>query len=223
MASEKKSQEELKTAEDNAKLDALSKKRMERRNELLGIIHVCTQTLDSLADCLSFSGMEDLRGPNFRQWLRDIGMCNLQTALTNVNGRTLTMLNVDNVIDYEVTFNDAAALQLRAYMAHYKLGDDSSFSPPRGTVLSWTVEQTASWIRSLGDPYACLVSAGWHGAALCSLLPPHVVKASEGALEVTGAIKFLTLLKAQRSEMDGDKEKWMSKWSGANTIEIQAV
>ena len=196
---------------------------VERHSTLLGIIHDCTQTLDSLTDCLSVSGLEDLRGATFKEWLCDIGMSKLQTALKDVDGVSLTMLNVGDVIDHGVTFHDAAALQLHGYMAHYKLSDDSAFTPPADSVLSWDDKQTANWIKTLGAPYECLVSAGWHGAALCSLSPSRVVEASKGALKATHAVKFIGLLRQVRSETDGDKATWVSKWSGASTIELQPV
>ena len=195
-------------------------KLMERHNELLGVINVCTQTLDSLVDCLSVSGLEDLRSDVFKEWLCDIGMGKLQTALKDIDGCTLTMLNVDNVMEYDVTFNDAASLLLRGYIAHYKLSDDSAFTPPRDTVLSWDDKQTANWIQSLGAPFESLASAGWHGAALCSLSLPRVLEASKGVLKVPDAVKFITLIKAMRSEMDGEKATWVSKWIGTSTIEM---
>ena len=221
VASEKKALEELQTPEYIAQSRDLSKL-MERHNELLGIIHVCTQTLDSLTDCLSVSGLEDLRGEAFKEWLCDIGMGKLQTALKDADGATLTMLHVEHVMDYDVTFNDAAALQLRGYIAHYKLSDDSAFSPPRDSVLSWDDKQTANWIDSLGAPFTPLSSAGWHGAALCSLSPPRVIEASKGALKAPAAVKFINLIKAMRNEMDGDKDTWMSTWTGSIPIGNQA-
>ena len=222
MASEKKALEELQTAEYIAESRDFAKL-MERHNDLLGVIHVCTQTLHSLTDCLSVSGLEDVRGDTFKEWLCDIGMCKLQTALKDIDGATLTMLNVDNVMDYDVTFNDAAALQLHGYIAHYKLSDDSAFAPPSDSVLSWDATQTANWLGSLNAPYTSLSSAGWHGAALCSLSPPRVVEASKGALKVTDAGKFINLVKAMRNKMDGDKATWVSKWTGVNIIEGQAM
>ena len=221
VASEKQALVELQTAEYIVQSRDFTKL-MERHNELLGIIHVCTQTLDSLTDCLSTSGLEDLRGDAFKEWLCDIGMGKLQTSLKDVDGATLTMLNVDSVIDYDVTFTDAAALQLHAYIAHYKLSDDSAFTPPRDSVLSWTVQQTANWISSLGAPYSSLASAGWHGAALCSLFPPRVVKASEGALKAPDAVKFIALVRQMRIETDRDKATWVAKWSGTMPIDLQA-
>ena len=218
MASEKKELEELQTDEYREYIWM-----KEHHNALLGIIHVCNQTLDSLTDCLEVSGLEDLRGEAFKEWLCDIGMSKLQTTLKDVDGNTLRMLTVSDVIDYDVCFIDAAALQLRAYIAHYKLSDDNAFAPPHGSVLSWDEAQTANWIESLGDSYACLISVGWHGAALCSLSPPRVVRASEGALKAPDAVKFINLIKALRNENDGDKATWVSKWSGVNIIEGQAI
>ena len=197
-------------------------KLMERHNELLGIIHVCTQTLDSLTDCLYVSGLEDLRGAAFKEWLCDIGMSKLQTAFKDINGATLTMLNVDSVMEYDVTFNDAAALQLCGYVAHYKLSDDSAFAPPRDSVLSWDQVQTANWIKSLDPPYSSLASADWHGAALCSLSPSRVVEASKGALKAAEAVKFIGMVRAKRNETDGDKDEWVTKWTGLIPIENQA-
>ena len=139
-----------------------------------------------------------------------------------MDGSTLTMLNVDSVIDYDVIFNDAAALQLRGYIAHYKLSTDRAFAPPRGSVLSWDATQTANWIKTLGSTFASLASAGWHGAALCSLSPPRVVEASKGALKAPDAVKFIGLVRAKRSEVDSGKEAWVAKWSGASTIDNQA-
>ena len=195
----------------------------ERFNELLGAIHVCTQTLDSLTDCLSVSGLEDLRGATFKEWLCDVGLSNLQTALKDIDGNMLTMLNVEHVMKNGVSFPDAATLQLRGYMAHYKLTDDCAFTPPRGSVLSWDQTQTANWIKTLSGPYSTLVSAGWHGAALCSLSPSRVVEASKGALKVTDAVKFIGLVRRMRNDADGDKDEWVVKWSGASTMEVQAV
>ena len=194
----------------------------ERHNELSGIINVCTQTLDSLTDCLSVSGLEDLRGDTFNEWLCDIGMGKLQTALKDIDGATLTMLSVSDVMDYDVTFNDAAALQLSGYIAHYKLGDDSAFTPPRDSVLSWDEVQTANWIKSLDASYACLISAGWHGAALCSLSSSRVIEASKGALKAPEAVKFIGLVKAKRNELDSGKAKWVVTWTGSIPIGNQA-
>ena len=217
VASEKKELEELQTDESREYIWM-----KERHNALLGIIHVCNQTLDSLTDCLSVSGLEDLRGEAFKEWLCDIGMGKLQSALKDIDGSTLRMLTVSDVIDYDVTFNDAAALQLRAYIAHHKLSDGSVFTPPRDSVLSWDATQTANWIKSLGAPYECLSDAGWHGAALCSLSPPRVIEASKGALKAPAAVKYINLIKAKRNEMDGDKDTWMSTWTGSIPIGNQA-
>ena len=222
MASEKKALEELQTPEYIAQSRDLNEL-MERHNDLLGIIHVCTQTLDSLTDCLSVSGLEDLRGDAFKEWLCDIGMGKLQTALKDIDGATLTMFNVEHVMENDVTFNDAAALQLCGYVAHYKLSDDSAFAPPRDSVLLWDDKQTAKWIKSLDDQYSSLSSAGWHGAALCSLSPMRIVEASKGALKAPAAVKFINLIKAMRNEMDGDKATWMSTWTGSIPIGNQAA
>ena len=218
MASEKKALKELQTAasHDFTKLN-------ERHNELLGVIHVCTQTLDSLTDCLAVSGLEDLRGEAFKEWLCDIGMSKLQTALKDIDGATLIMFNVGDIIDHGVTFPDAAALQLRGYIAHYKLSDDRGCAPPPDSVLSWDDKQTANWIKTLGAPFSSLSSAGWHGAALCSLSLMRVVEASKKALKTTDAVKFINLVKAKRNEIDGDKATWVTKWSGASTIDNQAT
>ena len=222
MASEKRALNELQTGDYIARSREFSELN-ECYNAIMGVIHGCTQTLDSLTDCLSVSGLEDLRGAAFKEWLCDIGMSKLQTALKYVDGSTLSMLNVGDVMEYGVSFNDAAALQLRGYMAHYKLSDDSAFAPPSDSVLSWTVAQTANWIASLGDQYGCLASAGWHGAALCSLSPPRVIEASKGALKAPAAVKFINLVKAERGHVDGDKDAWVSKWVGTATIELQAA
>ena len=222
MASEKKALEDMQTVEYIAQTRDLTLLK-ERHNALLGLIHVCTQTLDSLTDCLAVSGLEDLRGEAFKEWLCDIGQRKLQTALQDIDGATLTMLNVGDVIDYGMTFNDAAALQLRGYIAHYKLSDDSTFSPPRDSVLSWDHMQTANWIMTLDDPYGCLLFSGWHGAALCSLSPPRVIEASKGALKASDAVKFIGLIRAKRNEIDGDKATWVSKWTGTAAIELQTV
>ena len=222
VASEKKKLEEMQTPEYIAESRDLIKLK-ERRDLLLGIINVCTQTLDSLTDCLSVSGLEDLRGDTFKEWLCDIGMSKLQTALKDADGATLTMLNAEHVMEYDVTFNDAAALQLRGYIAHFKLSDDSAFAPPTDTVLSWDEVQTANWIESLNPPFSSLSSVGWNGAALCSLSPPHVVEASNGALKATDAVKFIGLIRQMRKEVDGDKATWVSKWTGTSAIDNQAV
>ena len=222
VASEKKALKELQTPEYIlASHDYI--KMMERRESLLGIINVCTQTLDSLTDCLSVSGLEDLRGASFKEWLCDIGMSKLQTTLKDIDGGTLTLLHVSDVIDFNVSFIDAAALQLRGYAAHYKLSDERDFAPPTDSVLSWTEEQTANWIKSLGDSFTSLADAGWHGAALCSLSPPRVIEASKGALKVPDAVKFVALVKAKRIETDSDKATWVAKWTGSIPIEHQAA
>ena len=194
----------------------------ERHDALLGIIDSCTKTLDSLTDSLSDSGLADVRGGAFEEWLCDIGMSKLQTALKDIDGGSLTMLTVSDMIDLGVSFPDAAALQLLGYIAHYKLNDDSAFGPPSGSVLSWDVKQTANWIKTLGNPYLCLASADLHGAALCSLTPTRVVEISKGALKVNNAVKFIGLVRKMRSETDSDKATWVTKWSGASTIENQA-
>ena len=208
MASEKKALEDFQTAELRHYIEM-----KERHEDLLGIINDCTKTLDSLTDCLSVSGLEDLRGEAFKEWLCDIDMSELQTALKDVDGRTLIMLNVSDVMQYDVTFNGASSLLLHGYMTHYRLNDDKAFAPPTDSVLSWTEAQTANWISSLGIPFTCLSSARWHGAALCSLSMPRVIEASKGRLTAADAIKFIGLVRNIRSESDGDKATWVSKWS----------
>ena len=222
MASEKEALKKLQTGDYIAQSRVYSELN-ERHSELLGIINVCTQTLDSLTDCLSVSGLEDLRGDTFKEWLCDIGMSKLQTSLKDIDGVSLTMLNVGDVTEYDVTFNDAATLHLRGYIAQYKLSDDSAFAPPNETVLSWDEVQTANWIKTLGAPYESLSSAGWHGAALCSLSPPRVIEAGKGSLKAPDAVKFIGLVRAKRRELDGEKDDWVSKWTGTATIELQAV
>ena len=195
----------------------------EWHSDLLGIIHVCTQTLDSLTDCLLVSGLEDLRGDAFKEWLCDIGMHDLQTVLKDTNGSMLTMRNVENVMEYGVSFQDAAALQLRGYIAHYKLSDDSTFAPPSDSILSWNEAQTADWIKTLDDQYDSLAAGGLHGAALCSMSSMRVVDISKGALNAPDAVKFIELVREKRREVDGDKDPWVAKWSGASTIDNQAA
>ena len=194
----------------------------ERRDSLDGEIHVCTQVIDSLTDCLSVTGLEQLRGDTFREWLCDIGLRQLREALGDIDGESLTMLDIGSIIDMGVSFNDAAALQLRGYIAHNGLGQGPSFAPPSDAVIGWTTNKTASWIASLDPKYACLASAEWHGAALCSLSPTRVVEAAKGALKIPDAVKFINLVKAKRTECDGDKDEWIVKWNGANTVESQA-
>ena len=218
VASEKKALADLQTAQFTVR----SRDFTERRDALVGIINVCTQTLDGLKK-LSDGGLEGLSGTSFLEWLCDIGLCRLQTALKDIDGRTLTMLNVDNVIGFDVTFADAAALQLRGYIAHYKLSVGSALAPPSDSVLSWTAEKTANWIKSLGSPYACLAAAEWHGAALCSLSPPRVIEASKGALKAPDAVNFIGLVRTKRSETDGDKASWVAKWNGLIPIDLQAA
>ena len=222
VAIEKKALSKLQTPEYIAQSRDFTKL-MERHNALLGIIHMCSQTLDSLTDCLSVSGLEDVRGDAFMEWLCDIGMSKLQTSLKEINGVSLTMLHVEHVMEYGVSFNDAAALQLRGFIAHHKLSDKRDFAPPRGCVLSWDDKQTANWIKSLGAPFTCLASACWHGAALCSLSPPRVIEAGKGALKVPDAVKFINLVKAKRNETDSDKATWMVSWTGSIPIGNQIV
>ena len=217
MASEKKALKDIQTPQLRHYIEM-----KESHEDLLGIINDCTKTLDSLTDSIAASGLEDVRGDAFKQWLCDMGMSELQFALRDIDGRTLTMLNVSDVMEYDVTFNDASSLLLHGYMTHYKLSDDGAFAPPRGSVLSWDRMQTANWIKTLGDSYACLSSAGWLGAALCSLSPPRVVEEGRGLMRTVDAIKFIGLVRQVRSETDGDKAKWVVKWSGASTIENQA-
>ena len=216
MASDKQELEELQTQE-------LREYHMmvERRDSLLGIMHGCTQIFDSLADCLSVSGLDDLRAQTFYEWLCNIGMRKLSTALKDVDGRTLTMLTVGDVMEYDVTFNDAAALLLHGYIAHYKLSDESDFSPPPDSVLSWDEEQTADWISTLDALYGCLADADWHGAALCSLSPPRIIEASKKTLKGTDAVKFIGLVRQMRIETDGNKATWVSKWNGSIPIDSQ--
>ena len=195
---------------------------MERRDALLSMIRGCTRTLDSLTESLSASGLSNVRGDAFSKWLSDIGMSKLQTALSGIDGVSLTMLSVGDVMEYDVTFIDAAALLLSAYMAHYKLSDSTDFAPPRDSVLSWDHTQTANWIRTLGAPFSSLASAGWHGAALCSLSPPRITEAGKGELMVSDAVKFIGLVKAVRGARDGRKDAWVSRWSGSVPIDSQA-
>ena len=195
---------------------------MERHEVLRGIIHECTQSIDSLTDCLSVTGLADLKGETFREWLFDIGMGKLISNLEEVDGESLTLFNVDQAMECGVSYNDAAALQLRGYIAQHKLGDGPAFEPPKDSVLSWTVGETTAWIKSLGSAYASLANAGWHGAALCSLLPLRVVEASNRKLAASAASKFIRLIHAKRAEVDGAKGTWVAHWNGSNTMESQA-
>ena len=218
MASEKKTLLEMQTAESRE-----YRMMMERRDSLLGIIDSCSKTLAGLTESLSVSGLAELCGDVFREWLCDIGMSKLQTSLKDIDGCALTMLTASDIMENDVTFVDAAALQLHGFIAHYKLSDSTDFTPPRDSVLSWDHTQTTDWIRTLGAPFASLVSAGWHGAALCSLSPPRVVEASKSYIELTDAVKFINLIREIRCETDGDKAAWVSKWTGSIPIDNQAM
>ena len=191
----------------------------ERHNTLLGIINVCTQTLDSLTDCLSVSGLHDLGGDAFKEWLCDIGMSKLQTALKDINGSSLIKLNLNEIMEHDISFNDATALHLYGFITHNKVGSKTIFSPPHESVLSWDQAQTAKWIESLPAPYSSLASAGWHGPALCSLSPHSIVKAGKGALTHSDANKFIDDIKRKRTEVDGGKDSWLTAWNGSNSIE----
>ena len=193
----------------------------ERHSSLLSMIHMCAQIFASLADCISVSGLNDLRADIFNEWLFDIGMRKLQPVLKDIDGGTLTMLTVGDVMEHDVTFNDAAALLLHGYIAHYKLSDNRAFPPPPDTVLSWNEEQTANWIKTLGDAYSGLATAGWNGPALCSLSPPRVIEASKGTLKAAEAVKFIGIVRQMRIETDGNKAAWVSKWNGSIPIDCQ--
>ena len=52
------------------------------------------------------------------------------------------MRNVDEIVDFGVTYPDAADLQLR--IVHYKLSDDRAFDPPSDSVLLWNDTRTAN-------------------------------------------------------------------------------
>ena len=197
-------------------------KLMERHEALLGIIHACTQKIDSLTDCLSVTGLADLKGLTFSEWFHDIGMGNLLFNLEGLDGQSLAMFNVEQAMLSGASYNDAAALMLRGYIAQYKLGDGPAFEPPSGSVLSWTVEETRAWINSLGYNYTSLANADWHGAALCSLLPLRVVEASNKKLAAPAASNFIRLIHAKRAEVDGAKDAWVARWNGSNTMESQA-
>lgn len=192
----------------------------ERTLQLLGAINECRQSLDSLTDCLEVTGLEQLTGPTFREWLCDIGLGHLSDTLSDINGSVLCMFNVDELMGKGVSFADAADLQLRGFIAHNHLGPAPRFDPPANTVLSWTTEQTAAWIASLDAGVAPLVTAGWNGAALCSLTPTRVIEASKGKLSASDAVKFLTLVKATRRELDGGKDEWVARWSGSLPIVV---
>ena len=194
-----------------------------RYNALLAIKRDCIQILDGLADSLSVSGLDNIRGDAFNEWLCNVGMRKLQTFLKDIDGHTLLMLNVSDVMENGVSFSDAADLLLGGYMSHYKLSDTKECYPPRGSVLSWNEEQTANWIKTLDTLYACFSTVGWNGPALCSLSPPRVIEASKGTLKAAEAVKFIGIVRQMRIETDGNKATWISKWNGSIPIDSQPV
>lgn len=60
-------------------------------------------------------------------------MCSRAHECIVIDGQTLMMRNVDEIVDFGVTYPDAADLQLR--IVHYKLSDDRAFDPPSDSVL----------------------------------------------------------------------------------------
>jgi len=195
---------------------------MKRRDALAAIVKDCTNMFEELSDTLSGSGLDNLRGAFFQEWLCDIGLRHLQTQLKDIDGIILTMLNVEHIMELGVSFNDAAALHLRGFIAHCELNEDYTCSPPDGAVVSWNVQRTEEWIKSLAPRFKCLAAAGWHGAALCSLSPFRVVEASKGKLKLADAVKFLSAVNSERgSSFFQNPDSWQAKWTGTATIELQ--
>ena len=193
----------------------------EKKQELSLTLASCSNTMDSLTDCLVTSGLSDLRGENFKEWLCDIGLGHLTNVLQGVNGEVLTMLHMDDIIGMGVSFKDASKLLLCSFIAHSKMDYGPSFNPPDGFLLSWTVEDTVNWIKRLGAPYEQLESAGWDGAALCSLSPTRIVNASNKQLSLLQATKFMTMINNKRQaddEIETIDDEWATKWSGVAQV-----
>ena len=196
----------------------------EKKQELSLTLASCSNTMDSLMDCLVTSGLSDLRGENFKEWLCDIGLVHLTNVLQGVNGEVLTMLHIDDIVGMGVSFRDASKLLLSSFIAHSKMDCGPSFNPPNGFLLSWTVEDTANWIKRLGAPYEQLASAGWDGAALCSLSPTRIVNASNKQLSLVQATKFMAMISSKRQaddEIETIDDEWATKWSGVAQVTTQ--
>ena len=217
MASRQKALSQIKIPPPNELADARAQ-RKERKSELEGIIYQSRSTIDSLTDCLEVSGLEDLKSNAFHEWLCDIGMCRLQQPLEMSSGEELLELDIDEIVGRGISFNDATALLLRGYIAHRKLSQHPSHAPPTDAVIGWTTKQTTNWIRTLGASYAPLAAAGWHGAALCSLVPKVIIKASGDTMDNSAANRFISLIFEKRREFDGNKEKWILQWRGIGPI-----
>lgn len=192
---------------------------VERHAVLQSIVYQCTAVLDGLTDCLATSGLSDLKGSMFHEWLCDVGLGRLQSTLKDIDGSTLTMLELNDIIDIGASLNDATSLQLHGFIAHSKFSVDPKCAPPAGSVLDWSEARVSEWIFMLGPPFASLSLAGWHGPTLCSLTPPRVIEASGGEIKAPDAVKFINLIKAMRSSADSGKGDWVAKWSGTIPIE----
>ena len=193
----------------------------DRRDVLLSRLIECDRTLARLSESVSQHGMDGLRGDLFAEWLCDIGLRKLQADLRDIDGESLAMLDIASTLDMGLSFNDAAHLQLRGFVAHCGLGEAPTYEPPLGSMLAWTEEQTASWLASLGEPFSSLSSAGWHGAALCSLTPSRVAEASKGTIRTAGAVQFINLVREKRREVDGTRSAWVAERSGATCARQQ--
>ena len=191
---------------------------IERRSSLQAVVHKCTQTLDSLADCLAVSGLSDLRASTFSEWLYDVGLSSLSTAVRALDGGVLLHYDLaDLMAQCGLTHEQASALLLRGYIAHHGLaGDDLKCAPPAGSVLAWTKEETREWLGTQGDTYKGLADAGWNGAMLCAATPARVVGDSMRKVSPGDAVKLIGKVKEERERVDGEKEKWVRKWGGGS-------
>ena len=192
-----------------------------RKGELQAVVEQCKMIIDSLTDCLTVSGLSDLRADSFSEWLCDIGLERLKAPLREFDGTVLTMLTAENIVEHGVTLNDASRLLLHGFMAHFGYSSLPFFEPPANTVLSWDEQHVAMWISSLDKQFHSLVFAQWNGAALCSLSPVRVQEASFGSLTAVAAAKFIMMIKNHRMEHDGDKDPWIVRWTGKVPIESQ--
>ena len=218
----------LQTADYLAQKDQLiaQSKRLE---QLLPLLDRYQKTLRKLQTSLSTSGLAELRGDVFHQWLFDFGLGKLQTALrdhdgNDCEGSVLLHNNVTSMMMQDkLSFNDAAHLLLYGFIAHRSANPYETVFALQRSVLFWNVGPIADWIESLEHPYECLKDAGWTGAALCSLSPMMVVNASKGEMKTQQANKFIRMVGDMRRREDGEMEPWVIHWTGSSIIDNQTM
>ena len=179
-----------------------------------GEIINCNRIIDHVTECCNNTGYFSSLQPGvfFDQWLYDSGLEHLIGKMREMNGDSLFDMNIMDLADYGLAYNDACDIHIRACLtAHMQTVGNLP------NIFNWDAAQVSTWLQSQGDIYSSLTSLGWTGPSLLALTPNRIESASNKTIKNEGA---RALRKAITSLVDKEPvPSWMKMWNGGLSVD----